>query len=159
MESVDSPDSLRGTAAHLLLEYALKGLMVLEDQTAPDMGMAKLNAEDVAAVTEAYKYLRGLGYPVQSESKVNIGIHYGRDDCRGTLDSRIMHVLEDMLEIGDYKNGMGIVEPFENKQLLLYAIGAILELPENARPSKVRLTIMQPRAPHDQGRIRAPLIY
>lgn len=155
LESVDSPDSLRGTAAHLLLEYALKGLMVLEDQTAPDMGMFKLNAEDVAAVKEAYKYLMGLDAPVASEAKVNIGIHFGREDCWGTLDSRIMHAAMGMLEIADYKHGMGVVEPFENKQLLLYALGAVLELPADQRPGMVRLTIMQPRAPHDQGRIRS----
>ena len=157
MESVDSPDSLRGTAAHLLLEYALKGLMVLDDQVAPDMGMAKLNAEDVTAVKEGYKYLMGLGYPVFSETKVDIGVRFGRDDCWGTVDARILHDLkEPILEIADYKHGMGIVEPFENKQLLLYALGALARIPAgDVLPYVIRLTIIQPRAPHDKGRIRS----
>jgi len=157
MESVDSPASLQGTAAHLLLEYALKGLLVLDDQVAPDMGMAKLDAEDIAAVKEGYNYLMGLGYPVLAESKVDIGARFGREDCWGTVDARIVHTLkEPMLEIADYKHGMGIVEPFENKQLLLYALGALALIPAGeVLPYTIRLTIIQPRAPHDQGRIRS----
>lgn len=157
MVSVSGPEALRGTAAHLLLEYGFKGLMVIKEQTAPDMGMFQLDKEDVAAVQVCYEYANSHGVPVVSETKVNIGGQYGRDDCWGTLDIQLAHNTMDLMEIVDYKHGHGLVEPEENKQLLLYALGVVARLKAEGQPvpANFRLTIVQPRAPHTEGLIRS----
>lgn len=53
----------------------------------------------------------------------------------------------------DFKYGAGkVVEPKENKQLLLYALGMLLELGVPAK--EVTVGIVQPRIEHEDGRVR-----
>ena len=71
----------------------------------------------------------------------------------GTVDATIAEPFG-TLEVVDYKYGAGIVvEPEDNTQLLLYAIGAAHEFDYNFED--VKLTIIQPRAPHALGPIRS----
>ena len=59
------------------------------------------------------------------------------------------------LRTTDYKHGAGVpVDVDENKQLKIYALGALLENPEfNAEEVEIR--IAQPRCEHDAGRFRS----
>lgn len=58
------------------------------------------------------------------------------------------------LEVTDLKYGAGtVVEVEGNSQGVYYAIGAVLA--HEKRPDKVRITIVQPRAPHPDGIIRS----
>lgn len=56
------------------------------------------------------------------------------------------------IEIVDYKHGRGAVDPADNPQLMMYAIGAIdaklhsLSAPDISAKLRVKLTIIQPRA-------------
>lgn len=75
-------------------------------------------------------------------------------DAGGTGDAVILDRFNKSIEIVDLKGGRGVVvEAVGNKQLRTYALGAVLANPGNWRT--VRVTIVQPRAPHPDGRIRS----
>ena len=75
-------------------------------------------------------------------------------DAGGTADAVILNYAAESIEVVDLKGGRGItVEAVGNKQLRTYALGAIMA---NPGPWKaVTVTIVQPRAPHPDGRIRS----
>lgn len=76
-------------------------------------------------------------------------------DAGGTCDAIIYNPDEKLLEVVDLKGGRGVVvEVTENKQLRTYALGALLAHPE-LDVMQVKSTIVQPRAPHKDGRIRS----
>ncbi len=75
-------------------------------------------------------------------------------DAGGTGDAVILSPEAGLIEIVDLKGGRGVVvEAVGNKQLRTYALGALLANPGPWR--RVRVTIVQPRAPHPDGRIRS----
>jgi hypothetical protein len=84
---------------------------------------------------------------VISETRVDPEHLLGRSDLSGTVDIQIHGY--DMLELIDYKDGMGIVSAEGNMQLEQYAYGVLagFKLPVNgAYPFKtVRMTIIQPK--------------
>lgn len=72
----------------------------------------------------------------------------GEDTLFGTADS-ILLVPFDRIIVADYKHGVGVTVDVEgNKQLLYYALGAFLAMPESMREeiSYVELIICQPRS-------------
>ena len=62
-----------------------------------------------------------------------------------------------MIEVIDLKNGKGIVEVNGNKQTRTYALLALLNAPKKLvdEIDMVKVTIVQPRASHKDGRIRS----
>jgi hypothetical protein len=87
------------------------------------------------------------GCRVLAESRVEPEHLLGRDDMGGTVDIQLYY--DDVLELVDYKDGMGDIEAIDNEQLEQYAMGVLagLKLPINAvYPFKwVRMTIIQPK--------------
>lgn len=80
----------------------------------------------------------------------------------GTADLVAYDAVAHELEVADLKYGRGeIVEVKGNKQTRVYALGAVLELFKQ-HPGwvikRVKLTIVQPRAPHVDGAIRSETI-
>lgn len=76
-------------------------------------------------------------------------------DAGGTADAVIYHVKQKLLEVVDLKGGRGVVVAVKgNPQLRTYALGAMLANP-GLDVTHVRSTIVQPRAPHKDGRIRS----
>ncbi len=75
-------------------------------------------------------------------------------EAGGTVDAVMYFPEQRMLEVADLKNGMGVVEIEENKQLRTYGLGAVLANPDLA-VDVIRVTVVQPRAPHKDGRIRS----
>ena len=76
-------------------------------------------------------------------------------DAGGTGDFVIYMPDKKLLEIVDLKGGKGVVvEVDENPQTRTYALGAMLHH-EELDVTHVRATIVQPRAPHKDGRIRS----
>lgn len=65
-------------------------------------------------------------------------------DLGGTGDACVIHVREGILDIFDFKNGWYVVGVEGNKQLLQYALGAILKFPQY-QIKTVRLNVIQPR--------------
>lgn len=79
-------------------------------------------------------------------------------DAGGTGDFVIYFPRWRLLAVVDFKNGMGVVDVNENKQLRTYGLGALLKHP-GLDVEQVRVTIVQPRAPHKEGRIRSETIH
>jgi hypothetical protein len=76
-------------------------------------------------------------------------------DSGGTGDFVIYFPRWRLLEIVDLKGGRGVVVEVEaNKQLRTYGLGAVLTNP-GLDVDRVMVTIVQPRAPHKDGRIRS----
>ena len=146
----------RGTAAHKLLEDLLLGDIAIEVvHPGIELEGITLQADDISAVKVAYDYIlkryeelsaEGGEVSLYAESIVYPQKLMGRDDCWGTLDCNL-HTDTGFVEILDYKHGAGVpVSPVENKQLLLYAIGAVAFLQDqNISVKNIRITIIQPR--------------
>lgn len=76
-------------------------------------------------------------------------------DAGGTGDAVIYNPAAKELEVVDLKGGRGVVvEAKGNPQLRSYGLGAMLAHP-NLDVETVKVTIVQPRAPHKDGRIRS----
>lgn len=76
-------------------------------------------------------------------------------DAGGTGDAVIYRPKERLLEVVDLKGGRGVVvEAKGNPQLRTYGLGAILANP-GIVVDQVKVTIVQPRAAHKDGRIRS----
>lgn len=74
-------------------------------------------------------------------------------DLGGTADFVRWRPSEKHLRVVDFKYGAGkVVEPTENKQLMIYALGALLTIGKPAK--EVTVTIVQPRIEHEEGRVR-----
>jgi hypothetical protein len=118
-------------------------------------GTFKVDADRAARVKSAIEYIRERSmngiFKVISEQKVDPEHLLGRDDLSGTVDCQILvgDVAGDVLELIDYKDGMGIVSAEGNLQLEQYAYGVLAgyKLPVNGDyPFKtVRMTIIQPK--------------
>jgi hypothetical protein len=83
------------------------------------------------------------GCKVIAEHRVDPQRLIARDDMSGTVDIQIHGT--DVLEIVDYKDGMGAVQAEGNAQLELYAVGALADVGEPYPWKRVRMTIIQPK--------------
>lgn len=152
-----SPAAIDGTHSHTLLEHCLSEGVEPESMIgqvlSDDDGAFKVEADRAARVKVATDYVKqriaeqfGMCHVI-AETRVDPAFLLGRDDMGGTVDIQI-HGTE-VLEVIDYKDGMGVVEVKGNHQLELYAMGclAMLKLPPNAQYpwKKVRLTVIQPK--------------
>lgn len=72
-------------------------------------------------------------------------------DAFGTTDAVIIEPWG-YLEVIDYKYGWGVVEPKDNPQMIFYGLAVAHAYDYNFKG--IKLTIMQPRAPHEAGPIR-----
>jgi hypothetical protein len=80
-------------------------------------------------------------------------------DAGGTADTILYFPVQKLLEVVDLKGGRGVVvEAIGNKQARTYAVGAYLAN-QGLDIEHVRSTIVQPRAPHKDGRIRSETIH
>lgn len=76
-------------------------------------------------------------------------------DAGGISDCTIIFPLWELIETIDLKGGRGhVVEVINNPQARTYSLGALLKHKGHAI-AKVMSTIVQPRAPHKDGRIRS----
>lgn len=76
-------------------------------------------------------------------------------EAGGTADAVVYKPDEKLLEVIDLKGGRGhVVEAIGNPQLRTYALGAMLAN-KGLAVDTVKVTIVQPRAPHKSGRIRS----
>ena len=144
-----------GTHSHTLLETCIKSGMdaaLYVGQSLFDHeGQFKVDADRAARVQIAIDYIRNQSmngmFKVISETRVDPAHLLGRDDLSGTVDVQI--IAGDMLELIDYKDGMGIVSAEGNMQLEQYAYGVLAgyKLPVNgAYPfDYVQMTIIQPK--------------
>lgn len=150
-----------GTACHEISEKALLGdgncAVFLGETVKTKEHEIEVDDEMVECAQVYVDYVRGAvtGKLTQllleqnfSLAKINPPFGAG-----GTGDAVVLHYAEDWLEIIDLKSGWGVVDVKDNKQLRTYALGALLANPGSWE--KVKVTIVQPRAPHPDGRIRS----
>ena len=146
------PAAIDGTHTHTMLEFCLSGPWEPEElvgQTMQDNdGKFLIDAERAERVRIAVDYVKQRvaeqpGCKVIAEQRVNPNRLIARDDMSGTVDIQIHGT--DVLEIVDYKDGMGAVQAEGNAQLELYAVGALADVGEPYPWKRVRMTIIQPK--------------
>jgi hypothetical protein len=152
--------AIDGTHSHTLLEHCVKAGLV--DPTSmvgvkmkDDDGEFVIDADRAARVKSAIEYVKsrvaefnGMA-EVIPETRVDPQWFTHRDDLSGTVDIQIIG--GGVLEIVDYKDGMGVVSAEDNPQLEQYAMGKLAEcrlgwnVPEQYPWREVRMTIIQPK--------------
>lgn len=152
--------AIDGTHSHTLLEHCIKA--GLADPTSmvgvkmkDDDGEFVIDADRAARVKSAIEYVKsrvaefnGMA-EVIPETRVDPQWFTHRDDLSGTVDIQIIG--GGVLEIVDYKDGMGVVSAEDNPQLEQYAMGKLAEcrlgwnVPEQYPWREVRMTIIQPK--------------
>lgn len=146
------PAAIDGTHTHTMLEFCLSGPWEPEELVGQTMqdddGKFLIDAERAQRVRIAVDYVKQRvaeqpGCKVIAEQRVNPNRLIARDDMSGTVDIQIHGT--DVLEIVDYKDGMGAVQAEGNAQLELYAVGALANADEPYPWKRVRMTIIQPK--------------
>jgi len=164
----DNEHSLRGTAAHQVGELCLLdgdnpkeylGQEIVVTTVDDSTVKIKMTEDDIQAVAAYVDYVRlrmqQIGGEPALESKINPGHWLGRDDLWGTADCSFS--VDNVIEVIDYKHGYGLVEVENNLQLILYAIGvcALRDWTNSDQTETIKMTIVQPRAPHIRGPVRS----
>lgn len=154
-EQDSGPAAVDGTHSHTLLERCIKDGVDAKTFIGQSLfdheGQFKVEKDRAERVDLALDYIRDQSmngcFKVISETKVDPAFLLGRNDLSGTVDVQIL--IGDILELIDYKDGMGVVSAEGNMQLEQYAYGVLAgyKLPVNGDyPIKeVRMTIIQPK--------------
>jgi len=147
-EEPDHEAAKAGTAAGEYLEYLLNDTLTIPDHAKNGV---LFDDDMIYYATQAAEEIKSRAgtvilceKPIDWQTQSGITIK-GHPDMSYELDSNT-------LGVDDYKYGWNIVEPFENWQLLGYAIGEVIQ--RGIAYTSIRLRIIQPRAHHDEGHIR-----
>jgi hypothetical protein len=156
----ESIHSARGTACHQISEKCLRTgadpssfLGTVEKTKEHEI---EIDEELVASASVYVEYVNkqredGLCTIEQKFSLASLAPPF---DAGGTADAVVYRRYLRELVVVDLKNGMGVVDVKENPQLRTYALGALLANP-GLDVERITVTIVQPRAPHKDGRIRS----
>lgn len=154
-----------GTACHALAEKCLRTGLDAADRIG-ETYKTKTRSFDVddemAECAQVYiDYVRSAVAAQAASNTLHVEQRFTLDklsppfDAGGTADAVVYSPDARTLEVIDLKGGRGVVvEVTENKQLRTYALGAMLANP-GLDVEYVVSTIVQPRAPHKDGRIRS----
>lgn len=149
-----------GTACHQVSEKCLRSSTAAIDylDTIEKTKSHSIEVdEEVCETAQVYvDYVRDVakGKELLIEQKFSLADLDPPFDAGGTGDAVILSPSEGLIEIVDLKGGRGVVvEVVDNKQLRTYALGALMANPGPWK--RVKVTIVQPRAPHRDGRIRS----
>ncbi len=150
-----------GTAAHQLMEWCLTSgqdasayagrLIEIEES-----GRKFEVDEDMVLGVQGYcDYVRGLGGDMLVEQVVDLSPILAQPDAYGTADTIV--IVDDTLHVIDLKYGRNYVAAEDNKQLMLYGLGA-LDLASLAYDIKrVVLTIYQPKVSMEPSTFDMPV--
>jgi hypothetical protein len=138
-----------GTCAAWVAEMVLTGVV---EQASEMIGRNHENGWLVEAdmthrIQKYVDLVRSYGGQVHTERKVRLN-----NLIEGTPDAYAVLADDGILRVDDLKYGYGIVEPYRNPQVSIYA-GAILEYlaARNVKIQRVVIGIYQPRAWHPAG--------
>lgn len=157
-------EAREGTLAHALLEAAMRdGLdkAIRQTRFQPDddeLVDVSVTDEMIDAVGIAEDWLRDL---IAAHPGAFYETELALDDLKsvhpltgGTADFVMVDERRQVIHIVDFKYGKGhVVDVQDNVQALTYAVGCLFRF-HNYGIRTVRLTIIQPRAPHKDGQIR-----
>jgi hypothetical protein len=150
-----------GTAAHQLMEWCLTSgqdasayagrLIEIEES-----GRKFEVDEDMVLGVQGYcDYVRGLGGDMLVEQVVDLSPILAQPDAYGTADTIV--IVDDTLHVIDLKYGRNYVAAEDNKQLMLYGLGA-LDLASLCYDIKrVVLTIYQPKVSMEPSTFDMPV--
>lgn len=165
-ETEESPHALEGTAAHWVVEGALLGkpYLLVGDQTYNGVAVTQEMLEGAELVHDDVRQQIGLNWSERLfiEQKVQIARVHSQN--WGTPDYYAWGQLPDgrlKLTVWDYKFGFGIVEAFENWQLIDYVAGLVGEAKLDGLQEQncvVDMRVIQPRAPHRDGPVRSWMV-
>lgn len=157
--SESSPYAAEGTAAHEVGERCLKedltpeyfrGKKIVVDKDGTRREFT-VDSDMISAVQVYVDYCRDLMGRHMVEQKFDLTF-LGSDE-QGTSDFTALK--DGILHVVDYKHGKGVsVEAKNNVQGLCYALGAMKPF-QKEKWHTVRITIVQPRAYHDDGPVRS----
>lgn len=164
-DDVESEAAAWGTACHELAESCLRlfdtdASAYVGNGTVIHTKAHRFEVDDEMAecAQEYIDYVRSrvaIGGRLQIEQQFSLAALDPPFEAGGIGDAVIDYPGAGLLEIVDLKGGRGVVVEAEgNAQLRTYALGAMLANPQ-LNVSKVKTTIVQPRAPHKGGRIRS----
>lgn len=152
-----------GTAAHLLAAYCLENGIDPFSVVGKKSFNKHLVTKEMAKFVDVYiRYVNGAvtwDSTLWVENKIPLFVI--RKDTFGTADAIIVSMTD--LEVVDLKYGKGVVvEAEDNYQLYVYAIGVLIHLSKYGikfpDEKEIKLTIVQPRAPHEKGPIRSDFV-
>lgn len=139
-----------GTAAHALGEQCLLTDREPAEYSGETMEGFTVDAEMISAVETYVEYCRPLMGRHMVEKKFDLP--FLGDGEKGTSDFTALH--EGVLHVVDYKHGKGVpVDAIGNIQGMCYGLGAAKNFDKD-KWHTLRITIVQPRAYHDDGPIR-----
>ena len=157
-EEGDSEASAAGTAAHWAGAEMIQGNVVAEGQITPAgtvLDQEMIDSAQVWSLDVANTLARGTTRPVAGstfglEQRLAPAFH---EQNWGTWDTWYWDTNAVILHGWEFKNGHGIVEVWQNWQLINYTalVAHRLKLPDETR---VCLTVVQPRAFHRDGPVR-----
>jgi hypothetical protein len=136
------PAAIDGTHSHTLLEVCIKAdladpMIMVGAKMNDHEGIFVVDVDRAARVKVAVEYIKSRVAEFNGMVEVT-------PETSGTVDIQIIG--NDVLEIVDYKDGMGVVLAEENLQLEQYAIGKLAECETEQYPwREVRMTIIQPK--------------
>jgi hypothetical protein len=144
----DSDASREGTAGHTLGDLCLRDGTDPLDHEGEVYNEVTISSELALAVQSYVDYVRGISGIRLTEVRVHYSelLGVGDDEAFGTTDALV--VSDNVLHIIDAKFGRRFVDPKLNKQMMLYAAGALEALDvvmEADEITEVHLHIMQPR--------------
>lgn len=145
----DTPSeaAAEGTAGHELADTVLRNPNTsAEDFVGHVFNDVEITLELAQAVDEYVEYVRGISGLKLTEVRVNYAEILGVEEEEGFGTSDTVIVDDELLHVVDLKLGRGYVGAQNNKQMILYALGALLALhAAGERISLIRLHIVQPR--------------
>lgn len=128
-----------------ILDEVVDGILVTSEITDAVM----LYVKDVQNTIKASRVFGGKNIGVNKDINVP-SIH---SMCAGTVDCYLYDKDDDSLYVWKYEHGKGLVEVYENQELIACASG-VCDLLGKIAPSKIYMTIVQPRGYHKEGWIR-----
>lgn len=154
-----SPYAVEGTAAHELAELALLKKRDADFWIGTKLEGVEVTQEMADAVQVYVDYIVTKlrdGDDLRIEQRIKLDKLNPARPMFGTADCVIYRESEKHLYVIDYKHGAGVpVDAVDNPQLRYYALGALLSLGESQPCEQITACIVQPRADHPDGPIRA----
>lgn len=150
-----------GTAAHQLMEWCLTsgqdasayaGRLIEIEETGRKFEVD----EDMVLGIQGYcDYVRGLGGELLVEQTVDLSATLKQPDCFGIADTVV--IVGNTLHVVDLKYGRRYVAAEDNKQLMLYALGALDVASLCYDIERVVLTIYQPKVSMEPSTFDMPV--
>lgn len=154
LPSTTSDYAAEGTAAHALAERCLREKRTPCDYLHQTIEGFEVDEDMAEAVAVYVTYVNTLALDSELEIECRFSINSLHKGLYGTADAVLYNEKEKALHVIDYKHGAGVAVEIENNpQLLYYALGAAMAK-HNRGFSKVKLSVVQPRCPHEDGTIR-----